>query len=138
MYLVRSISKCNNLQLEISHHQKKICLQTKLNIKEACIVLRIWSVSWKRDNHVRDTMSAKLHQEENIQGKCQILRWPSSIGRDDLKRSFSCAQISSPVTERNAYVYMRNPEVAHYTPHKYYLCDRIFVHKANISVSFKI
>ena len=50
---------------------------------------------------------------------------------------FSCAQICSPVTERNAYVYMRNPEVAPYTCHEYYLCDRIFVYKENISVSLK-
>ena len=60
------------------------------------------------------------------------------LGRDDLKRFLSCAQICSPVTERNAYVYMRNPEVAPYTPHEYYLCDRIFVYKANISFSLKI
>ena len=32
------------------------------------------------------------------------------------------------------YVYMRNPEVAPYTCHEYYLCDRIVVYKANISI----
>ena len=72
MHKVRSISKCNNLQLEISHRQKKIVCRKNQILKRPALFSKYEVLFEKRDNHVGDTMSAKLHQEENIQGKCQI------------------------------------------------------------------